>query len=416
MKFIAPRGTKDLFDEELIVTEYVENVCKELAKTFSIKEIRTPTFEHTDVFLRGVGETTDIVSKEMYTFNDKSDRSITLKPEGTAGTTRAYLENKLYAGTMPIKMFYLTSCFRYEKPQAGRLREFHQFGVEYFGSYEPECEIEVIAFADTLLKKLGLKNVKLHINSLGGNECRKKYNESVINFVSSNLDNLCDTCKDRAEKNPLRILDCKNPNCQEILKDAPNIVDILGEDCKKHFDDVKAGLKMLGIDFIEDKNLVRGLDYYTKTVFEFVSDEIGSQGTVLGGGRYDNLIGEYGGADTGAVGFGLGIERIVMLVMQNRKDEFLKNTPDIFIGSIGEKESYFALNLAQNLRLKGIKAESDLLKKSLKNQMKYADKSGAKFSTIIGEDELKTNRVTVKNMTDGTKNEMDIDNIFDFLS
>lgn len=411
----APRGTKDLFFDEMTLTRFIEEKCRELSDTFLINEIRTPIFEHTELFLRGVGETTDIVSKEMYTFKDKSDRSLTLKPEGTAGVARAYIENKLYAGVMPLKMFYITSCFRYEKPQAGRLREFHQFGVEYFGSYDATCDIEVISFADSLLKSLGITNTKLHINSLGGNECRKKYNKLIEEFINKNIDGLCDTCKDRADKNPLRVLDCKNPSCKEILKDAPNTVDALDEECKNHFDTVKEGLKELGVDFIVDKNLVRGLDYYTKTVFEFVSEEIGSQGTVLGGGRYDNLISEFGSEETGCVGFAMGIERIAMILAKNNI-EIEKNVPDIFIGSIGNKERLFATKLAHDLRLKGIKAQSDIVNRSVKNQMKYADRTFSKYSTIIGETELATNIIKIKNMTDGTTEEINVNEIFKFFA
>lgn len=411
----APRGTQDFFGEKMDVVNFVEDTCRKLADKFLIKELRTPTFEHTELFLRGVGETTDIVSKEMYTFMDKGDRSITLKPEGTAGAVRAYIENKMYADPMPTKLFYLTSCFRYEKPQAGRFREFHQFGVEYFGSYDATTDIEVIAFCNNLLKELGIKTVKLHLNSLGDNECREKYNKVFKAFIDSKKDCLCDTCKERAEKNPLRTLDCKNPDCQEILKNAPVILDVLGQECKSHFETVKNGLNELNIEFIEDNRMVRGLDYYTKTVFEFVSEDIGSQGTVLGGGRYNNLIEEFGGQKTGAFGFAMGIERASMLVQQSGRI-IEENVADIFIGSIGENAKIKTLTIAQQLRLNGVKAQSDIVGRSVKNQMKFADKTNAKFSTIIGDSEIETNMARIKNMISGETTDVSLDKIVDFFN
>ncbi len=410
----APRGTQDFFGDRMDIINFIEDTCRDLLKKFNVSELRTPTFEHTELFLRGVGETTDIVSKEMYTFMDKGDRSITLKPEGTAGAVRAYIENKMYAGVMPVKLFYLTSCFRYEKPQAGRFREFHQLGVEYFGSFEPKTEVEIIAFCDTLLKKLGINNVELHINSLGDNECRQKYNETFKQFIDSKVDCLCDTCKDRADKNPLRTLDCKNPSCQEVLKDAPIVLDVLGDECKKHFEGVKKGLDALGIEYKVDARMVRGLDYYTKTVFEFITNDIGSQGTVLGGGRYDNLVEEFGGQKTGAVGFGLGIERALMLIEKNQT-EVPKNVPSIFIGSLGEEEALMATTLVHKLRLNGINAESDIVGRTLKNQMKYADKSQAVYSAIIGESELSAKELTIKKMETGEKCVVEFDNIIEFF-
>ncbi len=410
----APRGTQDFFGEKMDVINFIEDTCRDLLKKFNINELRTPTFEHTELFLRGVGETTDIVSKEMYTFMDKGDRSLTLKPEGTAGAVRAYIENKMYAGTMPVKLYYLTSCFRYEKPQAGRFREFHQLGVEYFGSYDYKTEVEVIAFCDTLLKALGITNVELRINSLGDNECRAKYNDTFKTYIDSKKEHLCDTCKERADKNPLRTLDCKNPDCQEVLKDAPVVLDVLGEECTKHFEGVKSGLDALGIKYTVDAKMVRGLDYYTKTVFEFVTNDIGAQGTVLGGGRYDNLVEEFEGPKTGAVGFGLGIERALMLIMKNGAN-IESNVPEIYIGSLGEKEALVALKLAQDLRINGINAESDVVGRTLKNQMKYADKSGAIYSTIIGESEVETRTLTIKKMETGEQRQVEFDKLFDFF-
>lgn len=394
----APRGTKDLFGSEINAWLEMEQTIRELCKDFGYGEIRTPMFEHTELFQRGVGETTDIVQKEMYSFQDKKGRNITLKPEGTAGAARAYLEQKMYADTQPTKLYYITPAFRYEKPQAGRMRQFHQFGIELFGAEAPTADVEVITVAAELLKRMGISKVKLHINSLGGPECRKKYNEKLREYLGENLNNLCETCRERFEKNPLRVLDCKNENCGTIVANAPTVLDTLGEECKNHFEMVKTLLSEMGIEYTVDPGIVRGLDYYTRTVFEFISTDIGAQGTICGGGRYNHLVEELGGSPTPAVGFAVGLERLLMVAEAEKGKKEYNPSKDIFIGSIGDTALIKAHNLVYKLRQAGISAEADHLGKSVKAQMKYGDKIGAKYSMILGEDEINTGKAVIKNM------------------
>lgn len=394
----APRGTKDLFGSEINAWLEMEQTIRELCKDFGYGEIRTPMFEHTELFQRGVGETTDIVQKEMYSFQDKKGRNITLKPEGTAGAARAYLEQKMYADTQPTKLYYITPAFRYEKPQAGRMRQFHQFGIELFGAEAPTADVEVITVAAELLKRMGISKVKLHINSLGGPECRKKYNEKLREYLGENLNNLCETCRERFEKNPLRVLDCKNENCGTIVANAPTVLDTLGEECKNHFEMVKTLLSEMGIEYTVDPGIVRGLDYYTRTVFEFISTDIGAQGTICGGGRYNHLVEELGGSPTPAVGFAVGLERLLMVAEAEKGKKEYNPSKDIFIGSIGDTALIKAHNLVYKLRQAGISAEADHLGKSVKAQMKYGDKIGAKYSMILGEDEINTGKAVLKNM------------------
>lgn len=394
----APRGTKDLFGSEINAWLEMEQTIRELCKDFGYGEIRTPMFEHTELFQRGVGETTDIVQKEMYSFQDKKGRNITLKPEGTAGVARAYLEQKMYADTQPTKLYYITPAFRYEKPQAGRMRQFHQFGIELFGAEAPTADVEVITVAAELLKRMGISKVKLHINSLGGPECRKKYNEKLREYLGENLNNLCETCRERFEKNPLRVLDCKNENCGTIVANAPTVLDTLGEECKNHFEMVKTLLSEMGIEYTVDPGIVRGLDYYTRTVFEFISTDIGAQGTICGGGRYNHLVEELGGSPTPAVGFAVGLERLLMVAEAEKGKKEYNPSKDIFIGSIGDTALIKAHNLVYKLRQAGISAEADHLGKSVKAQMKYGDKIGAKYSMILGEDEINTGKAVLKNM------------------
>lgn len=412
----APRGTNDIYGDYMTAWQKLEQTMRDLCKDFSFNEIRTPVFEHTELFSRGVGETTDIVQKEMYTFLDKGDRSISLKPEGTAGVVRAYLERNLYADTQPTKLYYITPAFRYEKPQAGRLRQFHQFGIELFGSDEPAADAEVIALGAQMLERLNIKNVELNINSLGGPECRAKYNQELKTFLNNNVDRLCPTCKERMEKNPLRILDCKNESCQIVVKDAPLMLDHLGEECKTHFNQLLALLDAMEIKYVVNPWIVRGLDYYTKTVFEFVSKEIGSQGTVCGGGRYNGLIEECGGAKTPAVGFGAGIERLLMTIEATNGKLSYEKSVDIYIGTMGHTATLKAANLVNKLRKANVKAEMDLLGRSVKAQMKYANKIGAKYALILGDNELKENKGNLKNMTTGEQTELLLDNILEYLN
>lgn len=408
-----PKGTKDVLPEESYKWHYVENTARKVAETFGIREIRTPTFEHTELFLRGVGDTTDIVNKEMYTFLDKGNRSITLKPEGTAGVARAFIENGLFNSAMPLKTYYITPVFRYERPQAGRLREHHQFGVEFYGAKGADTDAEVILTAYTLLTKLGL-NVSLNVNSMGCKKCRAEYNAALKEYLKGSVDKMCKSCRERYEKNPLRILDCKEEGCKKITENAPVITDYLCKDCSDHFNELKSYLGVAGLAYTVNPHIVRGLDYYTKTVFEFVTDSLGSQGTVCGGGRYDGLIADIGGNEFPGVGFGMGIERVLMLMeaegVKIPDEEKIK----VFIASCGEAANKKAFKICYELRKKGVSAETDHMQRSFKAQFKYADKAGAKYVIAIGDNELESGKVNVKNMADGTSFEIPTDKIADF--
>ena len=395
-----PKGTKDVLPQDSYKWQYVEGMAREVANLFNIKEIRTPVFEHTELFQRGVGDTTDIVTKEMYTFKDKGDRSITLKPEGTAGAVRSFIENGMANGVLPVKMYYIIPAFRYERPQAGRLREFHQFGVEVYGSASAQSDAEVIFTADTLLKKLGLQ-IKLYINSIGCPTCRAAYNKALKDFFAPHLDKLCGDCRNRYEKNPLRLLDCKEEGCKKINVDAPKILDYLCEDCHAHFEEVKACLTLAGVDYEIDPRIVRGLDYYTRTVFEFVSTSIGAQGTVCAGGRYDGLIEQLGGKPTPAVGFAAGIERLLIVMEQTGVEIPEAPAPTVYIAGMDADCRKKAFALAAELRQKGVKVEVDLMDRSVKAQFKYADKIGAKYVAVIGGNELAEGKANVKCMADG---------------
>lgn len=393
-----PKGTKDVLPSESYRWQYLEGKARSVAKRYCLKEVRTPTFEHTELFNRGVGDTTDIVNKEMYTFLDKGDRSITLKPEGTAGVARMFIENGMTGGVLPAKLYYITPAFRYERPQAGRLREFHQFGVEFFGSATPDADAEVIMLANDFLKDIGIDQVELKINSIGCKHCRPKYNEALREYYRPHLDEVCPTCRDRFEKNPLRLLDCKEEKCHEIAKNAPVIIDYLCEECETHFKGVKELLDACEVSYQIDPNIVRGLDYYSKTVFEFVSTAIGSQGTVCGGGRYDTLIENLGGSATPAVGFGAGLERLILL-MQNTGVSFgEEQTIDVYLAGMDDASRKKAFTIARELRQNGIIADTDHMNRSIKAQFKYAGKIGAKFVATIGSSELEGGFMNVKNM------------------
>ncbi|HIT87918.1 MAG TPA: histidine--tRNA ligase [Candidatus Coprocola pullicola] len=392
------KGTKDLYGSEVIQWQKLENDIRSICAAFGIGEIRTPMFEFTELFARGVGETTDIVQKEMYTFTDDGNRSLTLRPEGTAGTVRAYIEHGMHNQPQPTKLYYISPTFRCENTQAGRQRQFHQFGIEVFGSYSAAQDAEVISVATTLLEKLGVKNVELRINSLGCPQCRKQYNKMLREFIGSHLEKLCPTCKERYQKNPLRVLDCKEEGCQKIIADAPSVLECLDEQCSAHFQKVQSILNEMGIAFTVDPKIVRGLDYYTRTVFEFVSDGL----TVCGGGRYDNLVEQCGGKPTGAVGFGMGIERLMMILEKQYGCMEQKSDVLLYIGSMGEKGLFKAQALTLQLRKEGIHAECDTVERSVKAQMKYANKIGALYSVIIGDTELQENKLELKNMTEGT--------------
>ena len=397
----VPKGTKDVLPNESYKWQYVEGIARETAKLFHINEIRTPVFEHTELFQRGVGDTTDVVTKEMYTFKDKGDRSITLKPEGTAGVVRSFIENGMANGVLPAKMYYIIPAFRYERPQAGRLREFHQFGVEIFGAKEAQTDAEAIITADTFLKKLGI-HVKLYINSIGCPTCRANYNRALKEFFTPHLDKLCYDCKTRYEKNPLRLLDCKEEECKKINVNAPSMLDYLCEDCGAHFEEVKDCLTQAGVAYEIDCRIVRGLDYYTRTVFEFVSTDIGAQGTVCAGGRYDGLIQSLGGAPTPAVGFAAGIERLLIVMQQTGAYFPNPETPTVYLAGMDKDCRKKAFALATALRTAGVKAEIDHMERSIKAQFKYADKIGAKYVAVLGGNELAEGAVNVKDMSNGT--------------
>ncbi|MDD7245925.1 MAG: histidine--tRNA ligase [Eubacteriales bacterium] len=415
MSFNIPKGTKDVLPEDSYKWHYIEDAVREVTRLFDVKEIRTPTFEHTELFLRGVGDTTDIVNKEMYTFIDKGNRSITLKPEGTAGVARSFVENSLYAGPLPVKTYYVTPVFRYERPQSGRLREHHQFGVELYGSYGAEMDVEAISIAKALFDRLGLDSLVLNINSIGCPVCRKEYNKALKAYYSERIDSLCETCRGRLEKNPLRILDCKEEKCIEINNDAPVITDYLCDDCNKHMEDLKKGLDTLGIAYEVNPRIVRGLDYYTRTVFEFVSDSLGAKSTVCGGGRYDNLVEEVGGKPCPSVGFGMGIERLILTLEATGKMPAPKDCVDMFLGYAGEELKYAALKIVNDLRKKGISADTEFTGRSVKAQMKYAGKIGARFTAILGADEIESGIINIKNMTDGSVKAVSISDITGFF-
>ncbi len=396
-----PKGTKDVLPKDSYKWQYVESVARKVASDFNALEIRTPTFEHTEVFSRGVGETTDIVNKEMYTFLDKGDRSITLKPEGTAGVVRAFIENGLYSQALPQKLFYITQCFRYERPQAGRLREFHQFGVEFLGSDDANIDAETIMLAHTFFKRLNITGLTLYVNSIGCPECRKKYEDALIAYLNDHEGELCELCKDRKSKNPLRVLDCKNPNCKQINKDAPRILDYICDDCKAHFDKVQKLLSLAGVEYKIDSGIVRGLDYYTKTVFEFVSENIGAQGTVCGGGRYNGLVSQLGGQDVPGIGFAIGIERMLLLLDSLGIEIPNTNKVEVYFAPMGEKESEKAFELCSILRNLGVRAELDHMQRGIKAQFKYADKINAEYVVVIGSSELEKGEVKLKCMQTG---------------
>lgn len=391
-----PKGTQDWYGESAVKRARIEKLARELCETYNIGEIITPAFEHTVLFERGVGGTTDVVQKEMYSFKDKGNRDISLKPEGTAGAVRAYLENNMYNEPAPTKLFYFTQAFRYEKPQSGRLRQHHQFGVEFLGSDSPMVEVELISLVSEFIKRVGLKDVKLHINSIGYGACREKYNESLKSYLSGFKDELCEDCKKRMENNPLRVIDCKVPACKDIVKEAPRTIDFLEAESKEHFETLQKLLSELDIPYEIDTEIVRGLDYYTGTVFEFV-DKDGF--TLCGGGRYNGLVKEIDGKqDIPAVGFGMGIERILYFLEKEGVSLGAMPHPTLYVGVLGEEARAASFKVVTELRNKGIRVETDFLGRSVKAQMKYANKIGADYSVIIGENEIQEDKISLRNM------------------
>ena len=401
-----PKGTKDILPDEVYKWQYIESKIKDIFENAGMKEIRVPVFEHTELFSRGVGETTDVVQKEMYTFEDKGGRSITLRPEGTAGVVRSYIENGMASQPTPIKLWYEMAMYRYENVQKGRLREFRQIGTEIFGTSSYLADVECIMLGVKIFKELNIPNIKLNLNSIGCPECRRKYQEALREFIRPNLEKYCDTCKTRFAKNPMRILDCKEKKCKEMNQGAPIMLNYLCDDCREHFDKVKKMLTDLGVDFEIDAGIVRGLDYYTRTVFEFVSEDDGL--TVLGGGRYDGLVKEVGGQDTPAVGFAMGAERLLEVFERYNKDVVKPKVMDLYVANIGEKANEFATELVLKLRDKGVFVEKDICERSLKAQFKYADKNNAKFVLTLGDDEVETKKAKIKNMQSGEEIEVEL--------
>lgn len=410
-----PRGTNDILPGEVEKWQYLERQIHRICREYGYSEIRTPIFEHTELFKRGVGDTTDIVEKEMYTFIDRGNRSITLRPENTAPVVRAYLEDKLYAGPQPVKLYYIGPMFRYDRPQAGRFRQFHQFGVEVFGSHDPAVDAEVMAMAMDFYERLGLKNLELHINSVGCPRCRPVLRRKLQDFFQARLDQLCKNCRERLEKNPLRILDCKEASCGEAGAHAPTTIDCLCEDCAGHFEVVKKHLDLLNLAYIVDCRLVRGLDYYTHTAFEIMAPGIGAQSSIGGGGRYDGLVETCGGPSTPGVGYALGVERVILAMERQGLAVPGISRPGVFVVTAGEAAAGAAFKLLFKLRSAGIPADKDYLSRSMKAQMKYAGKTGAKYVVITGEEELKQGIVLVRDMDAGKQETVPVDEIIDHL-
>ena len=407
----APKGTKDIMPDQVYKWHYVEKKWKEICERYGFKEIRTPMFEHTELFQRGIGDTTDVVQKEMYTFNDHGGRSITLKPEGTSPAVRAFLEHKTYAEVQPTKIYYDIPCFRYEKPQSGRLREFHQFGVETFGTPNMVADAEIIAIGYDFLTEMGVTDLTLEINSVGCPVCRANHRTALKEFLKPKYDQLCDTCKSRYEKNPMRILDCKSPIDQALVEGAPMMLDYLCDECKEAFEELKENLEAMNIPYVVNPKIVRGLDYYTKTAFEFVTNSIGAQGTVCGGGRYDNLAEEVGGLPIPGVGFGLGKGRLLMLMEANGVEIPEPRICDAFIATMGKDAKLFGQKLMRDLRKEGIKVQMDDLQRNFKGQFKYADRIGAAYTIVIGDNEMQMGAANLKNMETGEQVEVKFEDL-----
>jgi histidyl-tRNA synthetase len=414
----APRGTEDVLPEEAVQWQVIEAVMRSEASLHGFGEVRTPVFEHTELFQRGVGDTTDIVQKEMYTFLDKGGRSVTLRPEGTAGAARAMLEHGVYNNGLPVKFYYFTSCYRYEKAQKGRLREFHQFGAEMYGSADPLADAEVILLGSSIFERFGLKDVRLEINSIGCPECRAKYLEALRAYFEDRKGELCETCLGRLERNPMRILDCKSPVCSAIAQGAPRMLDYLCDGCREHFESVKQALDAVGVAYTVNPSIVRGLDYYTRTVFEFLAPIDGKELAVCAGGRYDGLIEELGGQSMPALGFGLGMERLLLLLKQQSVELPGADPCEIFIASLGQPAKLAAFRLCDTLWKSSVQAACDVNARGLKAQMKYADKIGAKYCLVLGDDELAAGKAELKNMRTGEKKKISLGESFldDYLT
>lgn len=401
-------GAEDVLPKDSYKWQFIEDVMRKEAASYGFKEIRTPVFEHTELFKRGVGDTTDVVQKEMYTFDTKGGTSITLRPEGTAGAARALLEHAIYNDGLPVKAYYFVSCYRYEKKQANRYREFHQFGLEVYGTASYVADAELICAASALFSRLGIKDLQLELNSIGCPKCRAEYHKALKKYFEQYKDQLCETCLSRLDRNPMRILDCKSPVCSKIAENAPTVLDYLCDDCREHFEKVKALLDNAGVSYVVNPKIVRGLDYYTRTVFEFVTTSLGAQGTVCGGGRYDGLIEELGGQHLPSLGFALGMERLLALMEAQNIEIPKPNGCDIYIAALGEKAQNTAFNLTEQVRRSSLNAVGDIVGRSLRAQMKYADKIGAKFSMVLGDNEVEAGKAKVKNMETGEEKEISL--------
>ncbi|MBQ8371172.1 MAG: histidine--tRNA ligase [Clostridia bacterium] len=414
-KIIKPRGTMDVYAPEVFVWNFIENKVRSVAERFGFTEIKTPMFEEIGLFKRGVGETTDVVQKEMYSFTDKEGTVYALRPEGTASVARAIIENGKATDTLPLKFFYVINCFRYEKPEAGRSRGFVQFGVEMFGAPSAGADFTIISLGNAVIKEIGLKNVRLHINSIGCPECRPQYRAALKDYLKANAADLCDTCLDRMEANPLRVLDCKNDSCKKVAENAPKTVENLCPECRAHMDELIAYLEANGIDYVIDPHIVRGLDYYTRTVFEFIAEGIGAQSTVCGGGRYDGLMEELGGPKMAGIGFGMGITRLILAMKQDGIEVPALAVPELYIAAMGQNAAVKASVITSELRSAGINADSDIMGRSLKAQMKYADKIGAKYVCILGDSEIESGRAVLKEMATSEQTEVELDKIVEFI-
>jgi histidyl-tRNA synthetase len=410
-----PRGTNDILPGEVEKWRYLEDNMRSICREYGYTEIRTPIFEHTELFLRGVGDTTDIVEKEMYTFTDRGNRSITLRPENTASVVRAYLENKLYALPQPVKLYYIGPMFRYDRPQAGRYRQFHQFGVEVFGSNDPAVDAEVMAMSMDFYSRLGLNNLELHINTVGCPQCRPVLIKKLKEYFHPHLEGLCRNCRERFDKNPMRILDCKETHCKDLGVDAPATIDCLCQDCASHFAEVKKNLELMDIPYQVDRRLVRGLDYYTNTAFEIVAPDIGAQSSVGGGGRYNGLVEICGGPPVPGIGFALGMERIILAMERQGLSFGEAERTEVFIVTANQAANGEAVRLLARIRQSGISADKDYMDRSLKAQMKYAGKTGAVYTVIIGEDEMKQGVVLVRDMRLGRQESVPVSEVVDFL-
>lgn len=414
-KIFKPRGTMDVMAPDVFAWTYIENKVRSVAERFGFTEIKTPMFEEIGLFKRGVGETTDVVQKEMYSFSDKDGTIYALRPEGTASVVRAIIENGKASDTLPLKLFYVINCFRYEKPEAGRSREFVQFGTEMFGAPSAAADFTIISLAHTVIREIGLKNIRLHINSIGCPECRPKYRETLRNYLHEHSAELCDTCLDRMDANPLRVLDCKNDTCKVVAENAPKTIDNLCPECRAHMDELISYLDACGIEYVIDPHIVRGLDYYTRTVFEFIAEGIGSQSTVCGGGRYDGLMEELGGPKMAGIGFGMGLTRMILAMKQDGIDIPKLAVPELYIASMGSAAAVRAAQITKELRDRGINAECDIMGRSLKAQMKYADKLEAKYVLILGDSEIESGRAVIKRMATSEQTEVELSSVADYI-